>query len=173
MHILTLCGSLRQKSSNRAVLNAFAQLAPPSLSVNHLQNLAKLPLYNPDLDTDPLPAEVTQFRDQVRQADALVVATPEYMHALPGPFKNALDWLVSDPTFPGKPIATLHVANRSEYALESLQEILRTMSANLLEDASARIPFTSNQINSQQILDTPELKALLTQSLAALQKSEN
>ncbi len=62
--------------------------------------------FNPDLDQEvSLPAEVVALRAVVAHADALVISTPEYVHALPGAFKNALDWLVSDPSFTGKPVA--------------------------------------------------------------------
>src|SRR5262245_61971681 len=111
MRVLTLCGSLRTRSSNRAILRAYERLAP-DIVFTHYERLATLPHFNPDLDGEGslLPTEVVELRALVGNADVLVISTPEYVHALPGSFKNALDWLVSDPTFAGKPAVILHVA---------------------------------------------------------------
>lgn len=169
MRVLTLCGSLRARSSNQAALLAYARVAP-DMAFTHYGRLGALPHFSPDLDQDgvPLPAEVAALRAAVAQADALVISTPEYVHALPGSFKNALDWLVSDPTFTGKPVAILHIARGSTWALDSLCEVLRTMSAEIIEDASVLLPLGSNRLAEADILARADLRALLAQSAAAL-----
>ncbi len=171
MKILTLCGSLRARSSNRAILLAFAQLAPAAMLFTHYERLAALPHFNPDLDGDTVPPEVAALRASIAAADAVVISTPEYAHALPGSFKNALDWLVSDPAFAGKPVAILHVARGSTWALDSLTEVLRTMSARLIEPACVALPLTSNQVDEAAILAREDLRELLRRSLAALQSA--
>ena len=170
MLVLTVCGSLRAHSSNRAVLRAYARLAPANLSFEHYEGLAGLPHFNPDMDAedDALPPVVREWRRAVRRADALVISTPEYVHALPGSFKNALDWLVSDPDFAGKPVVVLHVVRGSTWALDSLHEVLRTMSARVIEGAGASLPLTSNQVDEETILARADLCALLRSSLAVL-----
>lgn len=169
MNVLTLCGSLRARSSNHAVLLAYARVAP-DIAFIHYGGVGALPHFNPDLDQDgvPLPAEVAALRAAVAQADALVISTPEYVHALPGSFKNALDWLVSDPTFVGKPVVILHVARGSTWALDSLREVLRTMSADIIEGASVLLPLGSNRLEEADILARADLHALLVRSAAAL-----
>ena len=152
MRILTLCGSLRARSSNRAILQAYERLAPSSISVQHYEQLGELPHFNPDLDGATVPHEVGALRSLVASADAVVISTPEYAHGLPGSFKNALDWLVSDPAFAGKPVVILHVARGSTWALDSLREVLRTMSARIIESASISLPLGSNQLDTDAIL---------------------
>ncbi len=166
--ILTLCGSLRERSSNRAVLRAYGRLAPPGVRVEHFEGLGNLPHFNPDLDGERVPDAVAAFRAQIAAADVVVVSAPEYVHALPGAFKNALDWLVSDPAFVGKRVAILHVAQGSSWALDSLREILRTMSARLMEEAFVSLPLGSNHVDEAAILARDDLRALLAGSMRAL-----
>jgi NAD(P)H-dependent FMN reductase len=170
MRILTLCGSLRARSSNRAMLRAYARLAAPEMRFEHYDRLGALPHFNPDLDGEEAvpPAEVAALRQLVAETDAVVISTPEYAHGLPGSFKNALDWLVSDPAFADKPVVILHAARGSTWALDSLREILKTMSANLVEPAQASLPLGSNQMDEDTILARADLRALLTQSMVAL-----
>jgi chromate reductase, NAD(P)H dehydrogenase (quinone) len=170
MRLLTLCGSLRARSSNRAVLRAYARVAAARCIVEHYEGLGRLPHFNPDLEDGgvQLPREVMTFRRAVIAADALVISTPEYVHALPGSFKNALDWLVSEPAFAGKPVVILHIARGSDWALASLQEVLTTMSARLIQPAAVSLPLGSNQVDEDTILQRPDLHAALAHSLEAL-----
>ncbi len=168
MRILTLCGSLRARSSNRAVLNAFARLVPPGVRVEHFDRLGSLPHFNPDTDFEPLPAEVSSLRSLVAHADVLVISTPEYVHGLPGSFKNALDWLVSDPAFAGKPVAILHASRGSSWALDSLREVLATMSARIIEAAVVPLPLGSSQIDEEAILQREDLRRLLEGAVVAV-----
>jgi NAD(P)H-dependent FMN reductase len=171
MKILTLCGSLRACSSNRAILRAYAQLAPATFEFEHWDRVGALPHFNPDLDGDRVADEVARFRSLVAGADVIVMSTPEYAHALPGAFKNALDWLVSDPVFAGKRVVILHVARGSTWALDSLREVLKTMSANIVEAASIALPLGSNQLDENAILARDDLRALLVRSIAALRNA--
>lgn len=168
MRILTFCGSLRARSSNRALLRAFERLAPSTLTFQHYERLGELPHFNPDLDGKSLPQTVEELRRLVAGADAVVISTPEYAHALPGSFKNALDWLVSDPAFAGKPVTILHVARGSTWALDSLKEVLKTMSARIIEPASILLPLGSNQIDEDAILARDDLRQLLLGSIECL-----
>ena len=170
MKILTLCGSLRVNSSNRAILRAYEQLAPSIISVQHYEQLGELPHFNPDLDTETVPHEVGALRCLVASVDAVVISTPEYAHGLPGVFKNALDWLVSDPAFAGKPVVILHSSRGSAWALDSLKEVLRTKSARIIETASVSLPLGSNQLDTDAILARDDLRQLLLHSIEALEK---
>ena len=139
MRLLTISGSLRAASTNTALLRALADAAPPPLNVTLFQGLADLPLFSPDLEDDT-PAAVLAFAASVKRADGLVIACPEYIHALPGAFKNALDWLVSRPELIGKPIALLHASHRGEDVLADLRRVLSTVSDRFAPDIFARFP---------------------------------
>jgi chromate reductase, NAD(P)H dehydrogenase (quinone) len=93
VRVLAISGSLRGGSHNTMLLRAAAALAPEGVEVELYEGLKRVPPYDEDDDRDPAPAEVTRLREAVAGADALLVATPEYNHSLPGQLKTALDWL--------------------------------------------------------------------------------
>ena len=94
--VVGFAGSLRRGSYNRALLHAAAELAPPALQIL-VHDLAAIPLYNGDLEAAGIPGSIEELRSAVRQADALLIATPEYNHGVPGVLKNTIDWLSRPP----------------------------------------------------------------------------
>ncbi|WUI04121.1 NAD(P)H-dependent oxidoreductase [Spirillospora sp. NBC_00431] len=91
--VLGLPGSLRRRSYNRILLDSLPPLLPGGFDYHIFEGLADVPLYNEDLDGTPAPRGVAAIRDAVSAADALIIASPEYNFSIPGPLKNALDWL--------------------------------------------------------------------------------
>ena len=107
VRILGLSGSLRKGSFNSALLRAAAGLMPESATLE-IGTIEGIPLYHGDLEAERgLPEAVIALKDQVAQADALLLVTPEYNNSIPGVFKNAIDWLSRVPgaPFQGKPVA--------------------------------------------------------------------
>jgi chromate reductase, NAD(P)H dehydrogenase (quinone) len=101
INILTICGSLRQASLNRALLNALPGLAPAGMAFSEAPPYRGFPLYDNDLqDSAGIPADVAALGDAIRAADATVIACPEYNWSIPGPLKNAIDWLSRLPEQP-------------------------------------------------------------------------
>lgn len=107
LHILGISGSLRKKSYNTALLRAAADLLPPSMTLE-IFDLVSLPIFHPDFEK-PFPEPVTAFRAKLAQADALLIATPEYNSSISGALKNALDWASRPPDQPlnHKPVAIM------------------------------------------------------------------
>jgi chromate reductase len=91
IRVLGIAGSLRKASYNRALLTAAIELAPPEMTIAHF-DLAPVPMYDADLDLDGGPAPVQALKQAIRDADALLIATPEYNYGVPGVLKNAIDW---------------------------------------------------------------------------------
>lgn len=89
--ILAFAGSLRKGSYNKAVLRAAKELAPDSMGVT-IFDLQGIPLYNADVEAKGDPERVTEFKEAIRKADGLLIATPEYNHGVPAVTKNAVDW---------------------------------------------------------------------------------
>jgi len=94
--VVGFAGSLRRGSYNRALLRAAIEVAPPQLRIE-VRELDAVPLYNADVEAAGVPPGVEELRAAVRQADALLIATPEYNHGVPGVLKNAIDWLSRPP----------------------------------------------------------------------------
>jgi chromate reductase len=107
LHILGISGSLRKDSYNSMLLEATAELMPPGMSLE-IFDLADLPMYNPD-DEKPFPQAVLEFRIRLAQADAVLIATPEYNSSISAALKNAIDWASRPPKQPlnGKPVAIM------------------------------------------------------------------
>ena len=91
VRFLGFAGSLRRASYNRGLIRAAVELAPRGIVVDAFE-LGDLPLYNQDVEDAGEPASVVAFKQAIAQADALLVATPEYNHGVPGVLKNAIDW---------------------------------------------------------------------------------
>jgi chromate reductase len=91
IRVVGFAGSLRRASYNRGLIRAAAELAPPGIVVD-VFDLGDLPLYNQDVEDAGEPAAVVAFKQAIERSDAMLVATPEYNHGIPGVLKNALDW---------------------------------------------------------------------------------
>jgi len=167
MNVLAVAGSLRAASINAAFCRAASRLAPPGLAVNLFRHLGSLPPFNPDLEQSPGPA-IQEFRDLVGSADALLIASPEYAHGMSGVMKNALDWLVSYEGFVGKPVAVVNTSPRAHHAYAALIEVLRTMSARLVTEASVTIPLLACCTTEEQMLNTAAVASQIRGALAAL-----
>jgi NAD(P)H-dependent FMN reductase len=137
MRLLAISGSLRAASANTALLQALARIAEAPVSVTLWAGLGDLPIFSPDLEASP-PAAVLSFVRAVGQADGVVIACPEYARAMPGGFKNALDWLVSRDEIIGKPVALLHGSHRGEDVLADLHRVLSTIADGFQPDLFAR-----------------------------------
>ena len=106
--ILGICGSLRRASINHGLLRAAQQLAPEGVAIE-IFDLGCIPPFNQDDEGNP-PAIVTEFKARIRAADAILMATPEYNHSIPGVLKNAIDWASRPPgdnSWAGKPAAMM------------------------------------------------------------------
>jgi NAD(P)H-dependent FMN reductase len=169
VRVLAISGSLRRHSSNRALLSAAATLAPSGMEWETYEGLAGLPHFNPDDDEDgkPVPPAVAELRARLIAAEGWVISSPEYAHGVPGSLKNALDWLVSCPELPGKPVLLLNAsAAGGDFAQASLAGTLRTMSLHVLEDSLTR-PFLPRKLQEGSALD-PDAARVLRQALEAL-----
>lgn len=166
IRLLALCGSLRAASSNRALLQAACGLAPEDMQISLYEGMANLPHFSPDLETaNTLPEPVCALRRQVAEADGLLISCPEYMHCLPGSFKNMLDWMVGCTEFPGKKIALFQATSRHEYVPEMLRDVLKTMAGDVVEDACLMLPARSNVLDKQAIWEEKQLSGRIQDGL--------
>jgi chromate reductase, NAD(P)H dehydrogenase (quinone) len=167
VRVLAISGSLRRASSNTALVDAAARLAPASVHVSIYRELATLPPFNPDLDNQT-PAAVTRFRHKLQACDAVLISSPEYAHGVPGWLKDALDWVVGSGELVGKPVALINTSRRAIHAWTSLAETLNVMSALLIRDASITIPLEGRALDSNGISGDIELSRLVRAAIDAL-----
>ena len=110
MRVLGIAGSLRQDSYNHALLRAAAERLPAGAELVEFESLREIPPYDSDLEELETPAAVAELRQAMQEADAVLVATPEYNHSIPGVLKNALDWAsrpAGQSALMGKPAAVI------------------------------------------------------------------
>lgn len=110
MRVLGITGSLRRDSYNHALLREAAERLPAGAELVEFERLREIPPYDADLETEETPAAVAELRRAMREADAVLIATPEYNHSIPGVLKNALDWAsrpAGQSALTGKPVAVV------------------------------------------------------------------
>ena len=143
MRVLGISGSLRSDSHNSALLRAAGSRLPAGAELQTWTGLAAVPAYDEDLEGAGPPAPVAELRRAIRNADAILIATPEYNHSIPGALKNAIDW-ASRPAgrsaLNGKPAAVLGASTGMFGAVWSQAEtrkVLAATGARVLEDEFA------------------------------------
>jgi NAD(P)H-dependent FMN reductase len=175
VRILLISGSLRAGSTNTALLRTAQALAPEGVEAALYEGAAKLPHFSPDLDGEgaPLHPAVAALREAVAAADALLLSTPEYAGALPGAFKNVLEWTVGDGGTYRKPVAWINAAGPAAPtgaadAHDSLRKVLGYVHADVVEEACARIPVERGMVGGDRLIADPVVRARLGQVLCAL-----
>lgn len=176
-HVLAICGSLRAASINRKLLLAAQKIAPEAgLEITLYEGLGTLPIFNPD-DEGNEPQSVLDFKNQLRQADGVLIASPEYAHGVTGAIKNALDWTVASGEFMSMPVVALNASGRATIAQAALIETVGTMDATILHDADLTIALNGKNYAPDDILAdegtrAPLLRALTMLAAAIAQKQD-
>ncbi len=169
--ILAISGSTRKASSNLNLIKAIADLASETFTINIFERLSDLPHFNPDLDNENIPEQVTDFRRQLREADGILICTPEYAIGVPGTLKNAIDWTVSSMEFSKKPVALITASLSGEKAHNSLLGTLLIIEAKMTADTQLLISFIKKKVNDNcKITDKETLNSItkLIQSLTEI-----
>jgi NAD(P)H-dependent FMN reductase len=165
MQILAISWSLRALSTHTVLLKAAAALAPAEFDLALYEGLRNLPHFTPDLDCEPVPPTVRDFRSRLLRSAGVIISTPEYAHGVPGTLKNALDWLVASGELYEKPVALFNASPRSTYAQASLTETLSVMTARIVPDACITVPLLGKTLDSDAVLSDPEFSTTVRSAL--------
>jgi len=166
MQILAISGSLRSASTNTILLKAAGALAPENMELLVYSGLGDLPHFNPDLDIQPAPLAVAEFRSQLCRSAGVIISSPEYAHGVPGVLKNALDWLVASGELYKKQVALFSASPRGTYAQASLMETLNVMMARVVRDACITVPLLGKNFDESGIIAEPEISSAVCSALA-------
>ncbi len=172
IRVLGIAGSLRRQSWNRRLLLSAGGLAPEGLSVEVYAHLEELPLFNEDLEAAP-PNGVEHLRAAVDAANALLLATPEYNHALPAVMKNVVDWL-SRPKpscLAGKPVAICGATTGNwgtRLAQAALRQTLTATGARVLTSPMLFVARVGSCFDEKGALSDASVAESLAQILVAL-----
>jgi chromate reductase len=172
IRILGIAGSLRRESYNRAVLRAATQLVPDG-ATPEIFELDGIPGFNQDDEQNP-PAKVVELKKRIREADAVLIVTPEYNYSVPGVLKNAIDWAsrpYGDSAWDGKPAAIMGASvgtigtARAQYHLRQMFVFLNMFPINRPE---VMIGNASERFDAQGNLTNEKTKDLIRQMLQNL-----
>jgi chromate reductase, NAD(P)H dehydrogenase (quinone) len=139
MRVLGISGSLRRGSLNTALLRTAAERLPRGVEMEVFDRLGEIPPFSEDVELEPAPEAVWELRDAMRSADAVLIATPEYNHSLPGQLKNALDWAsrpAGESALTGKPVAVIGASKSmfgGVWAQAELRKVLAAMGGRVIE----------------------------------------
>jgi chromate reductase len=166
MTLLGISGSLRSGSHNARLLRAAAELLPPGVELEIFDRLGEIPPFDEDSEQAPPPA-VVALKDAIAAADAVLIATPEYNHSIPGVLKNALDWVsrpIATNPMRGKPALVIGASTGmfgAVWAQAETRKVLGALGARVID---AELPVA----NAPAALEDHELLARLADLLREL-----
>jgi NAD(P)H-dependent FMN reductase len=169
--IVGIAGSTRQGSTNGALLQAAAQLAPPDTTVE-IATIAGIPLYDADTEKEHgVPPIVTELKDRIAAAAGLLLVTPEYNASVPGVLKNAVDWLSRPPkdiprVFGDKPVALLGAttgAGGTRLAQAAWLPVLRALGARVWSGRQLYVAGAAQVFDPDGVIVDEKVRRLLAE----------
>jgi chromate reductase, NAD(P)H dehydrogenase (quinone) len=157
-NVVAICGSTKATSSNLGLINAVADLTKDTLTITVFNKLSELPHFSPDLDNDTPPQTIIEFRSLLKQADGILICTPEYAMGVPGSLKNAIDWTVSSCEFSHKPTALITAASMGQKGHAALMETLKIIEAEIPESSQLIISYVKTKVKGNVITDNETLR---------------
>jgi chromate reductase len=172
MRVLGISGSLRRDSHNTELLRAAASLLPSGVEFEMFEGLRDLPIYDSDLE-DEAPQAVHRLREMIGAADAVLIATPEYNHSIPGGLKNALDWVsrpIETNTMRNKPVAVIGASTGMFGAVWGQAEVRKVASAlgARVIDREVPVPTADEIVRDPEALESSGTHSLIVGLLAEL-----
>ena len=155
--ILAIPGSTRRNSANLDLIKAIIKLFSEKLRIEIFEGLTDIPHFNPDRDQENPPEKVANFRKQLREADGILICTPEYAMGVPGTLKNAIDWTVSSMEFSHKPVVLITASTSGYKAHQSLLETLRVIEADVPDRSQLLISHVKTKVADGAITDPATL----------------
>ena len=165
-NVLGISGSLRNGSYNTALLEAAKALAPSDLSFGR-GRIDAIPLYNADLQSQGFPDSVLSLGAEIRAADGVLIATPEYNYSIPGVLKNAIDWLsrLESQPFAGKPIALMGAsmgAQGTSRAQYHLRQVFVFLDGRVLNRPEVFVGAAHSKFDDSGLLTDPDTRKFLS-----------
>lgn len=158
--IIAIPGSMSQSSVNLSLIRSIIRIFSDQLDIKIVEGLADIPHFNPDLDNESPPENVSNFRRQLKQADGILICTPEYAMGVPGSLKNAIDWTVSSMEFSHKPVALITASTAGQKGHHSLINTLNIIEADMPDDSQLLISHVKTKIKGDKIIDPETLQQI-------------
>jgi chromate reductase len=175
--IVGIVGSLRAKSYNRGLMNAFKDALPENTELE-IVSIDTLPLFNQDMESD-LPESVQVLKDSVENADAILITTPEYNRSVPGVLKNAIDWLsrpYGQNSIEKKPVLVAGASPGgpgTSMAQYHLKQSLLHLDAHVLGQPEFFVGGAGDKFDENGVLTDEKTKEYITSALETLVSTTN
>ena len=165
MRVLGISGSLRKDSHNTELLRAAAMLLPSGVEFELFEGLRDIPPYAEDYESET-PAGVRHLRERIEAADAVLFATPEYNHSIPGGLKNALDWIsrpLAESPLRDKPVAVIGASTGmfgAVWAQAELRKVAAALGARVI-DREVPVPMADEVVRDPEALESSGTHSLI------------
>lgn len=176
MKLLAISGSLRRGSHNTDLLQAAAAVAPDGVDIELYRGLKEIPPYDADDDIPGAqPGPVQELKAALAEADAVLIATPEYNSSIPGVLKNALDWAsrpLAESPVRNKPVAVISSSTGmfgGVWAAAETRKVLGALGARTLEDTIAVAKADKRLANGVDATLLEELRTVVDALAAAVE----
>lgn len=147
-NILAIIGSASKSSSNLKLINCIEAITRDYFLLIIFDQLSSLPHFNPERSIENTPQEILNFREQVLNADGIIICTPEYIFSIPSGLKNAIEWCVATTVFSHKPIGLITASAHGQKGHEELKLIMRTVEAKFTEETTLLIHGIKGKIDA-------------------------
>ena len=168
--ILAIIGSTRADSSNLRLVKKLVEFTGDIFEFTLFEKLSELPHFNPDLDNENPPRQISEFRQLIIDTDAVIFCTPEYIFSLPGSLKNAIEWCVSTTIFSQKQVGLITASASGDKGHEELQLVMKTIETKFSVDTTLLIKGIKGKFDQQGNLTDQETIDRLKTFIKAFEK---
>ena len=170
-HVLGICGSASQNSTNLSILRRIAALSAANFRMEIIDDLTVFPHFTTAQTLAHVPKQIEEIRAKIDQADGVIICTPAYVFSIPSGLKNIIEWCVSTTVFTDKPTGLITASAHGEKGHAELTLIMQTLQATLSEKTSLLIQGVKGKVTTEgEIVDpkTAEALSLVVQSFSDL-----
>jgi chromate reductase, NAD(P)H dehydrogenase (quinone) len=168
--ILGLNGSATKNSSNLAILKMIAELGKTEFDFEVIDDLSELPPFKTEFTDHDVPEKIVEFRNQIENADGVIICTPEYVFSIPSRLKNAIEWCVSTIVFSDKPTGIITASAHGEKGHQELKLIMETLQAKLTDETMLIIQGVKGKVNKEGEISDEKAKADLKKFVESFSK---
>jgi len=160
-NIVAISGSASKNSSNEKIIHHIAALTKTDFNFTIYTDLAAFPAFRTELTSENTPKSIVEFREKIKNADGIVICTPEYVFSIPSGLKNVIEWCVSTTVFTKKPIGLITASASGLKGHEELKLIMKTVETVFTKDTSLLIQGIKGKVNQNGIITDNETELIL------------
>jgi len=165
--VFAIIGSASRNSANQKLIENFASFTKDIFDVTIFNDLKSLPHFDTELSSENTPEIIAEFRNNISEADGVLICTPEYVFSIPSGLKNAIEWCVSTTVFSNKPTGIITASAHGVKGHEELQLIMKTITAKFNEDTTLLIHGIKGKINDEGEITHEETKIAFNKFIEA------